>query len=96
METKKSLQYFKIDLGVLLELKIEAMKCGDITGNWMTRFLYLLPAAHSASPGSGKSHSSMEAEGVGGIHDNSTSSLVRVLTDYSPSKSEVDMLHIKV
>lgn len=62
----------------------------------MTRFLYLLPAAHSASPGSGKSHSSMEAEGVGGIYDNSTSSLVRVLTDYSPSKSEVDMLHIKV
>lgn len=33
METKKSPQYFKIELDVLLQKKFEAMKCGDITGN---------------------------------------------------------------
>lgn len=56
----------------------------------------LLTATHSASPGSGKSSSSMEAEGTSGNHDNTSSSLVRVHTEYTPSKTEVDMLHIKV
>ncbi|XP_061193520.1 SAM and SH3 domain-containing protein 1-like isoform X2 [Saccostrea echinata] len=52
-------------------------------------------STHSASPGSGKSGSSMEAEGMAGNLDNTSSSLVRVHTDYTPSKTEVDMLHIK-
>ncbi|XP_022293700.2 SAM and SH3 domain-containing protein 1-like isoform X5 [Crassostrea virginica] len=54
-------------------------------------------STHSASPGSGKSNSSMEAEGMLGTcnHDNNTSSLVRVHTDYTPSQTEADMLHIK-
>ncbi|KAK3092063.1 hypothetical protein FSP39_024839 [Pinctada imbricata] len=48
---------------------------------------------HSASPGSGKSSCSME-EGAPGGQDYPTS-LVRVHTDYIPTKSEVDMLQIK-
>ena len=58
----------------------------------------LFLATHSASPGSGKSNSSMEAEGMLGTrnHDNNTSSLVRVHTDYTRSKTGDDMVHIKV
>lgn len=72
------------------------MKCGDIIGNWMIRFLYLFLVVYSVSSGSGKSYLLMEVEGVGGIYDNSIFLFVRVFIDYLSFKFEVDMLYIKV
>lgn len=62
----------------------------------MIRFLYLFLVVYSVSSGSGKSYSSMEVEGVGGIYDNSIFLFVRVFIDYLSLKFEVDMLYIKV